>query len=313
MQGCTVLGKRRRVEDYQVVLTACTLQIFEGILTNSLMARVVGEIQLHIAACQLYCLCRTVDTAHLNGSATHGIERESPCVAEHIEHPLALGVLFQQGTVLALVDEEAGFLSLEPVHMKAQSILYSRVVGASTINKTVFLPEVSLKRQRGLALIIYIMYVVAHHPDKRLCHLVAAHVHANAVSLHHGCIAINVYHQSGQIVALAMNKTVGVVVGVACYAYGKPHFVSRGKSRLPVIAVDGNVGKRKYPHRNGTYLIVPHSNEIVLTVNHPYHIALGYAVVHSLYGSRKHPWMKAFQAFFLSLLEIYFFITRHTP
>ena len=53
----------------------------------------------------------------------HGIEREAASVAEHIEHLAALAELLDQGTVLALIDEEASLLTLEPIDMKLQSIL----------------------------------------------------------------------------------------------------------------------------------------------------------------------------------------------
>lgn len=45
MQGTTVLGERRRVEDDEVVIGTCLLQILEGILTICLMTGIAREVQ----------------------------------------------------------------------------------------------------------------------------------------------------------------------------------------------------------------------------------------------------------------------------
>ena len=60
-------------------------------------------------------------------SATHGVNGEAASVAEHIEHRTTLRVSLEQMAVLALVDEEARLLTLQPVDMEVQAVLHSHV------------------------------------------------------------------------------------------------------------------------------------------------------------------------------------------
>ena len=131
MQGTTVLGKGWWVEDDEVVTLPLCIQEFEGILAESLVTWVAREIELHIATGQFDGLGRTIDGMNQLGTTTHGVERESTCVAEHIEHTLTLGVFLKQGTVLALVNEETGLLTTEPVNIEAQTVLNGDIVIAT--------------------------------------------------------------------------------------------------------------------------------------------------------------------------------------
>ena len=119
--------------------------------------------------------------------------------------------MLEQGSVLALVDEEPGLLTLEPVDMKLQSVLNGYVIFGRTIDEAVLLTEIGLEGQRRLTLIIYGMKIIAHNIDKGLGNSLTTDVHPHAVSLHHGGIAIDIDYQSGEIVALAMNEAVGGV------------------------------------------------------------------------------------------------------
>ncbi len=84
------------------------------------------------------------------GTSPHVIELEAAGVAENIEHVKAHGIAFQQGTVLTLVYEENGLLSLEPVYVELQSVLHGHVLLTSAFEEAVFRSQqVGLEGQRG--------------------------------------------------------------------------------------------------------------------------------------------------------------------
>ena len=62
--------------------------------------------------------------------------------------------MLQQRTVLALVYEETGLLTAQPVDMELQSVLYRHVVGITSQDESVLLSEVSLVWQGCLALVV---------------------------------------------------------------------------------------------------------------------------------------------------------------
>ena len=112
MKCSAVLGKSRWVENDEVVAVAHSVEILKGILTESLMAGVAGEIHFHISCGEFYCLSATIDRMHQFGTSAHGIEREAAGVAEHVKHLLAMGETLKQRTVFTLVDEETCLLTL---------------------------------------------------------------------------------------------------------------------------------------------------------------------------------------------------------
>ena len=76
------------------------------------MAFVAWEVHLHVACGQLYGFCTAIHRVNKLRPSAHGVEREASGVAEHVEHFLALGETLEQGTVLALIDEESCLLTL---------------------------------------------------------------------------------------------------------------------------------------------------------------------------------------------------------
>ena len=97
-------------------------------------------------------------------STTHGVEGESSCIAEHIEHVSAERIMLEKCTVVTLVDKETCLLSLEPVYMEEQSVLHGYILCASAKKESVLGRfEVGLERQRGFTLIIDIADGIAHH------------------------------------------------------------------------------------------------------------------------------------------------------
>ena len=61
MECPTVLGKSGRIENDKIVLIASLLEILEGILAESLMTRIAGEIELYIAVGEFDGLGTAID------------------------------------------------------------------------------------------------------------------------------------------------------------------------------------------------------------------------------------------------------------
>ena len=56
MKSTTMLCKCRRVKDYEIILIALCIKVFECILAECLMTRIIREVKLNISICELYCL-----------------------------------------------------------------------------------------------------------------------------------------------------------------------------------------------------------------------------------------------------------------
>ena len=130
-----------------------SLQELEGILTEGLVARVIGEIEFYVLFRQFDSFCRRIDAMHEFSPATHSIKREATRIAEHIQHTLTLRELLQQRTILALVNKEARFLAFQPVDTELQAILQGDIVVRTANQKAIHIIR-SHKRQRCLTLII---------------------------------------------------------------------------------------------------------------------------------------------------------------
>ena len=190
--------------------------------------------------------------------------------------------------------------------MELQPVLHCHIVIAAPHYKTVLLSEVGLIWQCCLTFIIHIFHTVARHLDKAARYGQALLVYAYAVSLHHGSVAIDVDHESRNVVAFTMYEAVGVVVRVVDNAYRLSHPERRPKTRRPELVVDGNVAERQHPYGNRPYLIVTYCYKLTTGSDDSHHFAFFQLTLGALYGTGENPWVEAFQTFFLTLLEIYF-------
>ena len=130
-----------------------TLQELEGILAIRLMTSITWEVQLHILLGQFDGFRRTVYTVYEFGTTTHGIERETTRIAEHIQDALTLRIMLQQRAVLTLVDKESRLLAFQPVYAELQTILSSDIIVRTAYQESVHIISCH-KRQRSLALIV---------------------------------------------------------------------------------------------------------------------------------------------------------------
>ena len=119
-----MLSKSRWVKHNQIILVLILSHELECLLSKRFVWRIISKIVCHIATHQVNCLLAHIYRVHQFCSATQGIDRETARIAEHIEHLLTLGIMLQQSTVVTLVDEEASFLTAEPINTEVQSILF---------------------------------------------------------------------------------------------------------------------------------------------------------------------------------------------
>ena len=94
-QGISVLGKSRRVKNYQVVLVAHAFKVFEGIFCIGGMAGVTREVQFDVLVGQVDGFGGAVHGMHQFGVSTHSIYGEAAGIAEHIQYAAAFGITFQ--------------------------------------------------------------------------------------------------------------------------------------------------------------------------------------------------------------------------
>ena len=89
-----MLSKCWWVEDDKVVFVLDIVEEFEGIDSIGFVTRVAREVELDVFVGEFDGFGRAVDRVDEIGSTTHSIERESACVAEHIEHVATFCVVF---------------------------------------------------------------------------------------------------------------------------------------------------------------------------------------------------------------------------
>ena len=141
-QRVAVFGKRRGIENNEIILIAHAVEKLEGIFCKSLVAAVAREIQFNVLAGKVDRLGRTVDRMNQLRPPAHGIKREASGVAEHVEHRASAGIAFKQGAVVPLVDKESGLLPFQPVYVETQTVLHGDITSAiATKNETVLFIE----------------------------------------------------------------------------------------------------------------------------------------------------------------------------
>ena len=90
VESAAMLGKGWRVEHDEIVLILVGIEEFEGIVAESLVANIIGEVQRHVRVGELNGLRATVDGMHQPGTTPHGIDRETAGIAEHVQHATSL-------------------------------------------------------------------------------------------------------------------------------------------------------------------------------------------------------------------------------
>ena len=89
-----MLSKCWWVENDEVVFVLDVVEEFEGIDSIGFVTRVAREVEFDVFVGEFDGFGRTVDRVDEIGTTTHSIERETTCVAEHIEHVATFCVVF---------------------------------------------------------------------------------------------------------------------------------------------------------------------------------------------------------------------------
>ena len=135
-------------------------------------------------------------------------------------------------------------------------------------------------------------------------------MHTHAVCLHDGRLAVAVDDQSGQVVAFSVYESVGVVVGIVGNADADAHVESGLQAFVPERFVDGPFVEREHAHGDASDLVVSRGDVFSACGYHAYGLTFLNAVVAAGNGTRKHPWMKASEAFFLPLFQLNGFVAH---
>ena len=131
----------------------------------------------------------------------------------------------------------------------------------------------------------------------------ASVVHTGTVSLHNGSVAIYVNDETGQVIALAMYEAIGVVIVAILKTNASTHIVGHTQTLYIERFVDLDRRKRQDAHCYATNLVVSHTHKVALPIFYGNDITLYRLTVNTLYGTRKHPWVKTTERVFLSGLE----------
>ncbi len=285
-----MFGESRRVEDDEIVRTftifgfsilllavgTCrdAVEKSEGIVLICGVTRVIRKVETDVGIGEVDGFLRRIDRMHKLRTTTHGIERESACVAKHIKHTVTMAVLFEQLTVGTLIDKESGFLSFEPIYMKLESVFNSNIFGAATEQEPVLLSEFGLKRQCCLRLIEDVVDGIGHYGLQSLGYDMAIAMYADGVRLHHCCVPIDIDYEAREVIALAMHKPVSVVQGVGCHSDTATHIKCRLYISFVECLVDGLVGERKHAHHDAAYLEMAGGNILAIRCLHFHHLTL---------------------------------------
>ena len=299
-----MLGKSRWVKDNKVVSAILHLiEKAERIFSKGFMTFVVREIQLYIGIHQIHSLGTTVNRVYRLCPTPHGIDAEAASIAEHVQHLTAMGISLYKGPILALVDEEARFLALEPVDMELQSVLYGYVIITLTKDEAILLTQGSLKGKGCLALVVNSLQVVAHNSFQGLGNLHATDMHTYAVGLHNGILSVDINDKARQVIALAMNQTVHIIICCACYAYALAHVESRREALLPKFSIYLLTLKGKDTNGDAAYLPMTKGYETALVIQHFDDITLGRFTLDMMHCTREDPWVKTLKTLLFALTK----------
>ena len=240
---------------------------------------------------------------HHCGAAAHGVEGEAAGVAEHIEHTSAAGIALEERAVVALIHKEAGLLALEPVGVKAQTILHGLGGAESAYDIVVLGVKARLEGQRGLGLVVHVFDAGAGEVNEGLRYDSAGKVHAGRVSLDHGGGAIHIDHEAGEEVALAVHQSVCIIVG-AHQAECLSQRESLAEARAVEFIVNDAFAEYQHSHGYGANLEVAGAYDAAVSGGHLHQVALLHIVGHRRQRAREYPGVVAVKRFFFAFAQI---------
>ena len=250
-----MFGERRWVKDDEVVGVLRSFQELEGVFGETLMTRVVGEVEVHVSLREFNGFGGSIDAVNECCSASECIDAETAGVAEHVENMTSLGIVFQKFTVFTLVHEEACLLSRQPIDLEAESLFCGNLLVVFADEEAVLLPHLCFEGESGFGFIIYVPDSSFADFDECLGNLLSFDVHSDGVSLKHGGVAIDIHHESRQSVAFSVNESEDVVAFFH-QSEGATKLKCLAQTLFPKGGIYFLVFKGQHPDGNGTNLTV---------------------------------------------------------
>ena len=130
-------------------------------------------------------------------------------------------------------------------------------------------------------------------------------VHTDGMGLHNSRLSIHINYQTRQIITLAMNQSIGIVVGIVGNTDGLTHLQSRRKARTPEFIINLNIWECQHTHGNRAFLIVTYSDKIARIRQHTNYITLSNTLVNLSDSTWEHPRMESFETLLLSFTQPY--------
>ena len=218
VQGTSMLGECRRIHDHQIVLVLWDVaQELDGIGAIACVSGWLETVQEHIPFYHIDGLAGAVHGINVNCAGAEGIDGEASGVAEEVQDVAASGIFPDKGSVLPLVEEEAGLLAFGPVDKEFMAVLKDDllVIGEAlgAVKVAVNKVEAGLERGCAGALVIDCLQGRAIDGFQGLADRAFRTEHSNGVGLHNADAIVIVYYQARETVAFAVDEAVAVGEG----------------------------------------------------------------------------------------------------
>lgn len=215
VQGTSMLGECRRIHDHQIVLVLWDVaQELDGIGAIACVSGWLETVQEHIPFYHIDGLAGAVHGINVNCAGAEGIDGEASGVAEEVQDVAASGIFPDKGSVLPLVEEEAGLLAFGPVDKEFMAVLKDDllVIGEAlgAVKVAVNKVEAGLERGGAGAFVIDCLQGRAIDGFQGLADRAFRTEHSYGVGLHNADAIVIVYDQAGETVAFAVDKAVAV-------------------------------------------------------------------------------------------------------
>lgn len=215
VQGTSMLGECRRIHNHQIVLVLWDVaQELDGIGAIACVSGWLETVQEHIPFYHIDGLAGAVHGINVNCAGAEGIDGEASGVAEEVQDVAASGIFPDKGSVLPLVEEEAGLLAFGPVDKEFMAVLKDDllVIGEAlgAVKVAVNKVEAGLERGGAGALVIDCLQGWAIDGFQGLADRAFRTEHSYGVGLHNADAIVIVYDQAGETVAFAVDKAVAV-------------------------------------------------------------------------------------------------------
>ena len=296
-----VLGEGGRVEDDEVVMVVGhPVEVGEHVLADGVVPfREVAAHKPHVLLHKVDGLLRNIDGIHMLRPAVQGVQREAAGVGEHVEDSAPFCQLAHHGAALALVEEEAGLLSVEDVDFEEDAVLGGDDLPVGlAVNPADFRCNLLVLsgldggfEADGLR--------VGQQLGEQLREGSAQSVHAHGVHLHDEVSVVGVDDETGHAVALAVDEAEHVGLRVR-QQDGLAELNGVQQLAAPEVAVDVVLLEAENAHGDGGGLVVSGGEVLALRVIDFHDVAVAQVFVFAGDGAGEDPRVPPLQGFLLA-------------